>query len=308
MKAAAVAAERGHDVTLFEASGRLGGQVKLAQLLPDRAEFGGLIPNLEREMELAGVTVVRNTRVDAALIASQAPEAVIVATGARPFRSPLEGAEEAHVVDAWQVLENQANVGAAVVIADWRCDWIGLGLAEKLTLEGSSVRLCANGYMPGWTIPQYVRDSWLGKLHKLGVEIIPLVRLAGADAESVYFTAHGVGRGGDLRKCRYPGPQPGPPIAAGARRSAGRFSGPGAPHRRLRGAADGRGGGARGPQGGGRRLIPVRTVANLSRARAPSVRSIRSRHVPKALASSIGARDHEEFDRGGERHAKNNHR
>ncbi len=187
MKAAAVAAERGHDVTLFEASGRLGGQVKLAQLLPDRAEFGGLIPNLEREMELAGVTVVRNTRVDAALIASQAPEAVIVATGARPFRPPLEGAEEAHVVDAWQVLENQANVGAAVVIADWRCDWIGLGLAEKLTLEGSSVRLCANGYMPGWTIPQYVRDSWLGKLHKLGVEIIPLVRLAGADAESVYF-------------------------------------------------------------------------------------------------------------------------
>ena len=57
MKAAAVAAERGHDVTLCEASARLGGQALLAQLLPGRAEFGGIITNLTREMEQAGVTV-----------------------------------------------------------------------------------------------------------------------------------------------------------------------------------------------------------------------------------------------------------
>ncbi len=187
MKAAAVAAERGHQVTLYEASASLGGQVNLAQLLPERTEFGGLVPNLEREMELAGVTVVKNTRVDGALIGREAPDAVIAATGARPFRPPIEGADEAHVVDAWQVLNNEAKVGSAVVIADWRCDWVGLGIAEKLTLDGSSVRLCVNGYMPGWTIQQYVRDSWLGKLHKLGVEVIPLVRLFGADADSVYF-------------------------------------------------------------------------------------------------------------------------
>jgi len=37
-----------------------------------------------------------------------------------------------HVVDAWQVLKGEANVGHSVVVADWRCDWIGLGLAEKL--------------------------------------------------------------------------------------------------------------------------------------------------------------------------------
>ena len=54
MKAAAVAAERGHDVTLYEASARLGGQALLAQLLPGRAEFGGIVTNLAREMELAG--------------------------------------------------------------------------------------------------------------------------------------------------------------------------------------------------------------------------------------------------------------
>lgn len=187
MKAAAVAAERDHEVTLYERSERLGGQTLLAQLLPGRAEFGGIVTNLTREMELAGVKVVKNTEVDAALVRTQAPDAVIVATGAEPHRRPIEGDGEAHIVDAWAVLKNEANVGASVVIADWRCDWVGLGLAEKLAREGCRVRLAVNGYMPGQTIQQYVRDQWMGELHKLGVEIIPTVRLYGADADSVYL-------------------------------------------------------------------------------------------------------------------------
>ena len=187
MKAAAVAAERGHDVTLYEAGPQLGGQALLAQLLPGRAEFGGIVTNLAREMALAGVEVVKNATVDAALVAREAPDAVIVATGARARRPRIEGADEAHIVDAWQVLRDEANVGASVVVADWRCDWVGLGLAEKLARDGCRVRLCVNGYMPGQTIQQYVRDSWVGTLHRLGVEIIPYVRLYGADADSVFL-------------------------------------------------------------------------------------------------------------------------
>jgi 2,4-dienoyl-CoA reductase-like NADH-dependent reductase (Old Yellow Enzyme family) len=187
MKAAAVAAARGHRVTLYEASDRLGGQTLLAQLLPGRAEFGGIVTNLTREMELAGVSVVKSQRVDADLVRREAPDAVVVATGARPRRPSIEGEEEAHIVDAWQVLKGEANVGASVVVADWRCDWVGLGLAEKLARDGCRVRLCVNGYMPGQVIQQYVRDHWVGELHKLGVEIIPYVRLYGADSENVYL-------------------------------------------------------------------------------------------------------------------------
>ena len=187
LKAAAVAAERGHKVTLYEAGSQLGGQVLLAQLLPGRAEFGGLATNLAREVELAGATVVTNTTVDRALVEAEAPDVVIVATGATVNKPPIEGAEEAHVVDSWSVIRDEANVGADVVIADWRCDWIGLGLAEKLATAGSRVRLVVNGYMPGQTIQQYVRDRWLGDLHKLGVEIIPLARLYGVDSDTAYF-------------------------------------------------------------------------------------------------------------------------
>lgn len=187
MKAAAVAAERGHEVTLFEAGKSLGGQVALAQLLPGRAEFGGVTQNLAREVGAAGVTVKLDTEVTRDLVHHIQPDVVVLATGALPYAPAVEGADEAHVVSAWQVLQGEANVGSRVAIADWRCDWIGLGLAEQLVRDGCHVRLAVNGMTAGQSIPQYARDKWLGDLHRLGVEVIPYARLYGADQDSVYF-------------------------------------------------------------------------------------------------------------------------
>ncbi|MEM7547923.1 MAG: FAD-dependent oxidoreductase [Pseudomonadota bacterium] len=187
LKAAAAAAARGHDVTLYEAQSRIGGQAQLAQLLPRRAEFGGIIGNLEKEAKDAGARIVTGARVDRALVEAEAPDVVIIATGARAFRPELDGVDEAHVVNAWEVLEGRANVGGRVVIADWRCDWIGLGLAEKLAKDGCSVRLASTGHVAGEMIPRYMRDLWLGEMHKLDVDLIPMVRLFGVDEDSVYF-------------------------------------------------------------------------------------------------------------------------
>ena len=187
MKAACIAAARGHKVTLYESSGTLGGQVNLAQLLPGRTEFGGLATNLRRELEKESVEIRLNLPVTPKLVNEECPDAVIVATGAVPFSSYIEGAEDAHVVTAWQVLEGKVNIGARAVVADWRCDWVGLGLAERLARDGCHVRLAVNGMVGGQTIPQYARDAWLGNLHKLGVEIIPHVRLFGVDSKDAYF-------------------------------------------------------------------------------------------------------------------------
>ena len=187
LKAAISAAEKGHRVTLAEAAERLGGQVLLAQLLPGRSEFGGLITNLEHEARRAGVEILLRTRVDRAWIETTAFEAIIVATGAGVYRPEIPGEDEMAIVDAWQLLRGEATTGNRVVIADWRADWVGMGLAEKLAREGCRVRLAVNGMCAGQEIQSYVRDLWTGTLHRLGVEILPYLRLYGADRQSVYL-------------------------------------------------------------------------------------------------------------------------
>jgi NADPH-dependent 2,4-dienoyl-CoA reductase/sulfur reductase-like enzyme len=187
MKAAAVSAERGHRVVLCEKSGQLGGQVLLAQTLPGWAEFGVMVDNLKREMELAGVEVRLNTAVDTVLIDEEKPDAVIIATGATPFACDAEIAEGTDVMEAWQVLRGEAKTGSSVVVADWRCDWIGVGLAEKLALEGCRVTLAVGGTHVGQNLQMYLRDDRAGKLHDLGVEVIPYARLFGADENTAYF-------------------------------------------------------------------------------------------------------------------------
>jgi len=191
MKAAAVAAERGHEVTLCEATARLGGQALLAQLLPNRSEFGGIIDNLKREMVLAGVKTQMHTLVDRALIENEQPDAVIIATGATPFHPEheigMDISDDVDLVDAWQVLRAEVTAGNRVVIADWRCDWVGLGVAEKLALDGCSVRLCIDGETLGQNLQLYLRTHWAGVIHRLGVQVVPYARLFGADGDSVYF-------------------------------------------------------------------------------------------------------------------------
>jgi 2,4-dienoyl-CoA reductase-like NADH-dependent reductase (Old Yellow Enzyme family) len=187
MKAAVIAAQRGHGVTLFEAQKRLGGQALLAQLLPGRAEFGGLITNLSHELAAAGVKVCAGSNVDRAMIVKESPDVVVMATGAVPYRPQFASEGALQIVDPWQILQETVEPGHSVVVIDWRADWIGIGIAERLAHSGRSVRLAVSGVAVGETLPLYVRDAAVASLHKLGVTVLPYMRLYGSDSDSVYL-------------------------------------------------------------------------------------------------------------------------
>lgn len=187
MKAAVVAAQRGHSVTLFEAQKRLGGQALLAQLLPGRAEFGGLVTNLLQELSASGVKIHTGSSVDRAMVENESPDVLVVATGAIPYRPEFSSEGALQIADAWQILRESVEPGHSVVVIDWRADWIGIGIAERLAQSGRSVRLAVSGIAAGETLPFYVRDAAVASLHKLGVTILPYMRLYGSDADSVYL-------------------------------------------------------------------------------------------------------------------------
>lgn len=187
LKAASVAARAGHHVTLYEGSSQLGGQVKTAQKIPGRAEFGGIITNLSRECELAGVTVHKNTTVDRALILQEQPDEVFIATGALPYTPDYENMGAMQVVNAWQVLNQEVTLGRQVVVADWKCDWIGIGVALHLAEQGHQVTLAVNGHYAGQQLQSYVCTEMNAALHRLNVEVKPFMRLFGCDDDTVYM-------------------------------------------------------------------------------------------------------------------------
>jgi hypothetical protein len=186
MKAAVTAAGRGHEVHLVEKAGSLGGQVKLAEKLPGRAEFGGVTTNLVRELEMAGVEVKLNTGASKDIIRDSHYDSVIVATGSSS-RLPDIDTDEIPLVDARAVISGDAALGQRVVIADWACDWSGLGLAQKLALEGHHVRLMCGAPVAGDSLQGIVRDQWIGEVHKLGVEITAFARLYGGSGRTAFF-------------------------------------------------------------------------------------------------------------------------
>jgi 2,4-dienoyl-CoA reductase (NADPH2) len=142
MSAAIAAAECGHRVTLHESGDRLGGQLLLAGAPPGREEFLELAADLERQLELFGVTVVFNSTVDKQFLLDSRPDTVICATGGTPIAPPIPGVELPHVVQAWDVLTDSVATGRRITIIGGGAVGIetALLLAEKGTLSGEALK------------------------------------------------------------------------------------------------------------------------------------------------------------------------
>jgi 2,4-dienoyl-CoA reductase-like NADH-dependent reductase (Old Yellow Enzyme family) len=144
LEAARVAALRGHTVTLWEADPVLGGQMMLAAKPPKCDEFQRLLDWLIAEVHSQGVEIVTGKHAAQAEIEAFGADAVILATGARPFiPRHIPGWDLPNVVDPWSVLRGSAQVGDRVVIDGG--DYIGVQTALLLAHQGKQVTLVAHG-------------------------------------------------------------------------------------------------------------------------------------------------------------------
>jgi len=142
MSAAAAAADRGHEVVLYEAGGRLGGQLHLAAAPPGRGEFAQMAEDMARQLTIRAVRVVLHRPVDEAVLDAEGPDAVILATGACPVAPAVPGADLPHVFQAWDVLGGRCRTGQKVVVVGGGAVGVetALFLAAKGTLTAEAVK------------------------------------------------------------------------------------------------------------------------------------------------------------------------
>ncbi|MDR1815914.1 MAG: FAD-dependent oxidoreductase [Clostridiales Family XIII bacterium] len=117
MEAARAARMKGHDVTIFESSGALGGQFLLASYPPAKGEFSAFPAWQKRQIDELGVEVRLNTTLTPEMLRAEKPDKLIVATGARPIQRPHKGGDGPNVAQAIDVLAGRADTGLRVLVA-----------------------------------------------------------------------------------------------------------------------------------------------------------------------------------------------
>ena len=142
LEAARVAAERGHEVVVFEAQADPGGQIRLTAQSPRRREMISIIDWRMAQCAARDVQFRFNTWAEAADVLAEDPDVVIVATGGLPNLELFEkGQEEPHVVSAWDLIAGDVKPAARVLIYDESGDHPGLQAAELAAAAGAEVEV-----------------------------------------------------------------------------------------------------------------------------------------------------------------------
>jgi len=148
LAAACTAAERGHAVTLFEASEAIGGQFKLAAKIPGKEEFAETLRYFAHRLGEAGVDLRLNTR--ARVEDLKGFDAVLLASGVRPRLPDIPGRELPHVLSYAELLSGQKTVGERVLILG--AGGIGFDVAEYLLEAGHSLSLDEAAWRRHWGV------------------------------------------------------------------------------------------------------------------------------------------------------------
>ncbi|GAB4354403.1 MAG: NADPH-dependent 2,4-dienoyl-CoA reductase [Gammaproteobacteria bacterium] len=224
LSAAATAAERGHRVTLFEASSELGGQFNLAKRIPGKEEYDETIRYFGNRLKSLGVEVRLNTAADAPLLQEGGYDEVIIATGVRPRVPAIPGIDHPRVMSYVDLLSGRREAGKSVAVIG--AGGIGVDVAHYLTHAAAAEDPVLDYYRTWGIDPQFETRSaltaphpahsdrkvyllqrragrmgagpgkttgWVHRaaLQSAGVEMIPEVRYDAIDDAGLHITVNG---------------------------------------------------------------------------------------------------------------------
>lgn len=142
LEAARVAAERGHEVIVFEAADQAGGQVRLTAMSKRRREMIAIIDWRLQQCKSNGVEFNFNLYAERDDVLRREPDTVIIATGGLPNTRLFEGdVEQLNVVTTWEIISGEVKPADRVLIYDESGDHPALQAAEAATDAGSDVEI-----------------------------------------------------------------------------------------------------------------------------------------------------------------------
>jgi 2,4-dienoyl-CoA reductase (NADPH2) len=184
---ATVAAQRGHQVTLFDSAAEIGGQFNLAKRIPGKEEFQETLRYYGRMIELLDIDLQLNTRVATQQLRDGDFDHIVIATGIKPRVPKLQGIDHPMVVSYTEVIRGDAKVGKKVAVMG--AGGIGFDVAELILHKGTSAAMDRNIFAREWGI-DFVNHPRGGVT---GVE--PVVEKADREVFLLQRKATPVGRG-----------------------------------------------------------------------------------------------------------------
>ncbi|CAI8271737.1 NADPH-dependent 2,4-dienoyl-CoA reductase [Porticoccaceae bacterium] len=150
LSAATTAASRGHQVTLFDSAGEIGGQFNIAKQIPGKEEFFETLRYYGKQIEITGVDLQLNSRVTAEQLNNGGFDEVIIATGISPRLPDIKGIDHPKVMNYLDVIGAKKPVGNKVAIIG--AGGIGFDTAEYLTHSGEATSQNIPAFMKEWGI------------------------------------------------------------------------------------------------------------------------------------------------------------
>ncbi len=182
LEAARISAERGHEVSLFEAASEFGGQILLGSKGSWRNDLMGIVDWRVSELQRLGVGLQTNSYVDEEQVVAMSPDVVVLATGGMP-QIALQHGEEL-CISTWDLLSGQSRVSGEVLVFDGTGRHPGPLAAEKAVGAGAAVQFVSIDAQIAEELTYAERVRWKKLFLKYGIQPVTETRLVTVERQN----------------------------------------------------------------------------------------------------------------------------